>query len=313
MLSGKKILLFILLFITVEKYSYGQQDAMYSQYMFNTLAINPAYAGSRNVISATALYRSQWVGIKGAPETQTLSVDGATANKKVGLGLQLFNDQVGVTKNTGIYGSYAYRLRFDRSTLAFGLQAGASRFIGNYGGVNLDEYGSTDAAFAENVSKIMPNFGAGVYFNSDRFYVGVSVPHLINNSLNNDNAINSNGLVARQYLHFFIATGYVFDLNEDVKLKPSLLFKGVKGSPMQLDINANLWFYDTFSIGAQYRTESDIGAMAEIQISQQLRLGYAYDYSVSKLRNYNSGSHEIMLRYEFGGGSKSKMLSPRYF
>jgi len=311
LLAGKKIFLIVLL-LSALKHSYGQQDAMYSQYMFNTLAINPAYAGSRNVISATALYRSQWVGIKGAPETQTLSIDGSSANKKVGLGLQLFNDQVGETSNTGVYGTYAYRLRFDKSTLAFGLQAGVSRFSGNYGNVDLDPAGAPDAAFAENVTKLMPNVGAGVYFNSDRFYFGVSVPHLLNHSLNDDKAIISNGLIARQYLHLFISTGYVFDLGEDVKLKPSVLFKGVSGAPVQFDFNTNVWFYDTFSIGAQYRSGADVAALAEVQVSPQFRLGYAYDYSVSSLRKFNSGSHEIMLRYEFGS-NRSKMLSPRYF
>lgn len=312
MLSGKKIVLMVLMFLSALKYSFGQQDAMYSQYMFNTLAINPAYAGSRNVVSATALYRSQWLGIKGAPETQTLSIDGASANKKVGLGLQLFNDQIGDTRTTGVYGTYAYRLRLDRSTLAFGLQAGVSRFSGNYGNVNLDPIGMPDAAFAENVTKLMPNFGAGVYFNSDRFYFGVSVPHLLNHSLNKGNTIVSNGIVARQYLHLFIATGYVFDVGEEIKIKPSVLFKGVSGAPVQLDFNTNVWFYDTFSIGAQYRTGADVAVMAELQASSQLRLGYAYDYSVSNLAKFNSGSHEIMLRYEFGTKGK-KMLSPRYF
>ncbi|WP_304064549.1 PorP/SprF family type IX secretion system membrane protein [Pedobacter glucosidilyticus] len=308
---SKYIIGFLLAFFCINVV-YAQQEAMYSQYMFNTLAINPAYAGSRNVVSATALYRNQWVGIEGAPSTQTISFDGATSNKKVGLGFQVFNDEIGISKTTGAFASYAYRIRMDKGTLAFGLQAGAALYTANFSRVALNPTGAPDVSFAQDVRTVQPNFGAGVYYNSDKFYLGVSVPQMLGNTLNNNTNISSSRLIARQYTHLFIAAGYVFDINKDIKIKPSVLFKGVQGAPLQLDINSNVWFFDIFSIGLQYRTEADIAAMTEIQLNSQIRFGYAYDRSTTRLADFNSGSHEFMLRYEFGS-AKSKLLSPRYF
>lgn len=290
---------------------FGQQDAMYSQYMFNTLAINPAYAGSRDVLSATALMRSQWVGVEGAPQTETLSFDTPLRNKRIGMGVQMFHDKVGITNLTGGFISYAYRIHGEKSTFALGLQTGAAHFKADFNSVQLSETG-IDYAFLSNINQVLLNFGAGIYYNTDKFYIGASVPHLLNNTLNNNKVVVTNGLVARQYLHLFIASGYVINLDEDFKLKPSFLFKGVKGAPMQLDLNTNLWIKDVLSFGVQYRTNADIGALVEIQVSPQIRFGYAYDKSVTKLANFNSGSHEIMLRYEFSF-QKDKMLSPRYF
>jgi len=294
----------------------GQQDAMYSQYIFNTLAINPAYAGSRDILSATALLRNQWVGIEGAPKTQTISFDMPLSNKKMGLGVQGFNDKVGITNLSGSFVSAAYRIFMERSTLAFGLQGGVSHFKADLNSVNLDTQGGVDLAFRQNINQVLLNFGAGMYFNTDRFYLGVSLPHLlaalpINNTLDN-NSVVTNGLVTRKYLHLFVASGYVFNLGEDFKIKPSFLFKEIQGAPMQLDFNTNLWIKDVFAVGVQYRTNTAIAAMLEVQINPQIRMGYSYDRSVTKLANFNSGSHEIMLRYEFSF-QKDGVLSPRYF
>jgi type IX secretion system PorP/SprF family membrane protein len=200
----------------------------------------------------------------------------------------------------------------DKSTLAFGLQGGASHFKADFTSVNLGSQGGVDAAFLQNIDDILLNFGAGIYFNTDRFYFGASIPHLLNNTLTANTVLVTNGLVARQYLHLFIASGYVFNLGDDFKIKPSFLFKGVRGAPLQLDLNTNLWIKDVFSVGMQYRTNADVAAMVEIQVNPQIRIGYSYDRSVTKLANFNSGSHEIMLRYEFGF-QKDKVLSPRYF
>ncbi|SOD13756.1 type IX secretion system membrane protein PorP/SprF [Pedobacter xixiisoli] len=305
---------FILIFIAsllVGKAN-AQQEAMYSQYMFNTLAINPAYAGSRNVTSATALYRSQWVGIDGAPETLTFTIDAPLNNKKVGLGLQVFSDKIGVTQNTGALASYAYRIRMETGTLSFGLQAGYSQFRGAFSTVPLNSSGvNNDLEFQDLIHKGLLNIGTGVYYNSDRFYVGLSAPQLLNNQLNGFSASNEVAY-AGQRLHLFLASGYVFPLSQDFDLKPSVLVKGVKGAPIQADLNANLWIKQTFSIGVQYRTNADIAAMFEVQASPQLRLGYSYDRSTTKLVQFNSGSHEIMLRYEFGF-ERGRTISPRYF
>ncbi|WP_113663215.1 PorP/SprF family type IX secretion system membrane protein [Pedobacter nanyangensis] len=289
----------------------AQQEAMYSQYMFNTLAINPAYAGSRNITSATALYRSQWVGIDGAPETLTFTIDAPLNNKKIGLGLQVFSDKIGVTQNSGALLSYAYRIRMETGTLSFGLQAGYSQYRAALSSVPLNTYSSTDVAFNSDINKGLLNLGTGIYYNSDRFYIGLSAPQLLNNQLNNFTVTNDN-VFRGQALHLFLASGYVFPLSEDFDLKPSVLIKGVKGAPIQADLNANLWIKQVFSIGMQYRTSADLAAMMEVQASPQLRLGYSYDRSTTKLVQFNSGSHEIMLRYEFGF-EKGKTISPRYF
>ncbi len=289
----------------------AQQEAMYTQYMFNTMAINPAYAGSRNVTSATALYRNQWVGIQGAPETITLSIDGATNNKKVGLGLQVFNDKIGITNTTGAFGSYAYRIRLNRGTLSFGLQAGASQYKADFQSVSLSSLSSNDVAFGENINKVLINFGAGIYYSTDRFYMGLSSPQILNNKLSDFKVQNTN-VYSGQALHLFFSTGYVFPLGDVLKFKPSVLVKGVKGAPIEADLNATLWINDLIAFGLQYRTEADMAAMMELQASPQLRIGYSYDRSLTKLVQYNSGSHEIMLRYEFGY-KKGKILSPRYF
>lgn len=309
----KKILLMLTLISSSLSYTFAQQDVMYTQYMFNTLAINPAYAGSRGVSTATALYRKQWLGIDGAPETQTVSFDTPLGNEKVGLGIQAFNDAIGITKTTGVFATYAYRLLMQNATLAFGIQAGGSRFSANYQGVDLGSDGTSDVAYADNVSKFLPNFGAGVFFNTDKFYAGLSLPHFLNNSLNKNAGFVSEGLVARQYLHLFFSTGYVFSLNDNFKLKPNVLVKGVRGAPLQADINMNLYMFDLVSFGLSYRTEADVSAIMELQLNEKIRLGYAYDTSTTSLAKQNSGSHEIMLRVEFGQKGSKAILSPRYF
>lgn len=286
----------------------AQQEAMYTQYMFNTLAINPAYAGSRNVVSATALFRNQWSGIEGAPKTQTFSIDAPINQKRVGLGLQIFGDKLGRTKNTGTVASYAYRIRMNNASLSFGLQGSLSQFSTDYTGIALDPSGtSIDLAFLNNNSKVLLNFGTGAYYNTDRFYVGLSSPELINNVLpGSETSYN------KQAIHLFLMSGYVFTLNSMFKLKPSVLLKGVKGSPLQADLNTSIWIKDVLSVGAQYRTNADVSALVEIQATPQIRFGYAYDHSTTPLSNFNSGSHELMLRYEFGF-QRGKVLTPRYF
>jgi type IX secretion system PorP/SprF family membrane protein len=289
----------------------AQQDAMYTQYMFNTLAINPAYAGSRNVISATALFRNQWTGIDGAPKTGTFSVDAPILNNKIGIGFQLFTDKLGVTQTTGGVLSAAYRIRMDVGTLSFGLQGNINQYRSNLTDVPLTFLPSYDPAFANNINKTLFNFGTGAYYNTDKFYVGLSAQDLMPNSLSAENS-SGNKLSGKQVLHIFLASGYVFPLSEEFKLKPSFLIKGVKGAPIEADLNATFWIKDVIGIGGQYRTSADVGALLEIQATPQIRIGYSYDRSTTQLQNFNSGSHEIMLRYEFGF-VRGKILSPRFF
>jgi len=196
----------------------------------------------------------------------------------------------------------------EKATLSFGMQGSASQFTANFSNVSLEPTSQIfDPAFGSDVRKVLFNIGTGVYYNSDRFYAGLSSPELLNNRLSSDT-----GNLSRKALHIYLASGYVFDISNDFKFKPSFLFKAVGGSPLQADLNATLWIKDRVAVGAQYRTSADILGLLEVQINPQIRVGYAYDHSVTRLRNYNSGSHEIMLRYEFGFNG-SKFLSPRYF
>jgi type IX secretion system PorP/SprF family membrane protein len=300
----KKLLLILLSFPV-----FAQQDPMYSQYMFNMLSINPAYAGSREVLSATALGRWQWAGIEGAPQTQTFSLDAPFKNKQFGGGLQLVNDKLGVSRNTGLFGSYAYRLRLsNKALLAMGLQAGFYWFRSDLVGV----VNNNDGAFSANVSRVLPNVGTGVYYSTDNFYIGLSIPHLFKNKL--DDLIRQSAATNRavQYRHLFLMSGIVLPVSETIKIKPSALLKVVKGAPVQFDINANVWMRDVVGIGASYRSGDAALIMAEFQATKQLRFGYAYDFILTSLRTSNAGTHEIMLRYEFGSKT-DKMLSPRYF
>jgi len=310
----------------------AQQDKMFSQYMFNMMALNPAYAGSRDVLSATALYRNQWGGLEGAPQTATFTLDMPVNRERVGLGVQLFNDRVGLETWTGGMLSYAFRIKLgERSTLALGLQGGATSFRWDLTNANLGS-SQADPAFSANFTKILPNFGTGIYLSNDRSYLGVSVPYLIENSLS-ENSMGSQQAKVRR--HFYGMMGFVIGRN-NVKLKPSMLVKYVNGAPLSLDGNLNLWFSDRIAFGVSYRhnrfstyagqiqEEPDgnvlagdaLVGMIELQLSDQFRLGYSYDWTRNRLNQsrqfLNIPTHEIMLRYEFGF-SKSKILTPRYF
>ncbi len=246
------------------------------------------------------------------PRTGTVSFDMSTRDRKVGLGIQAFNDRIGIVKTTGFYASYAYRVHFDQkgSTLAIGLQGGLSNYRAEYSKVDLID--SNDPAFMSNVNALMPSFGAGIYFNTPKWYAGISVPNLVKSYLRKDQYLYSTEVTARKYMHFFFMAGYVFDLNENLKLKPSFLIKSVRGAPVEADVNLNFWVKEIIGIGASYRTGDAVAGLLELQLSRQLRMGYAYDHSISKLVKYNQGTHEIMLRYEFGW-DKSDVVNPRLF
>lgn len=298
----------VALLLTVS--AFAQQKPMYSQYMFNMLNINPAYAGSRGAMSAVALYRNQWVGFPGAPRTTTFSFDMPIQNRKVGLGMQLYDDRVGIERTTGFNAIYAFRFQFAGSgTLSLGLQAGLLNYQANYTEVNT--YLPNDPAFSSNVRGILPAFAAGVYYNSDKFYVGFSTPALLRTKIKYNNAAEIASVTSRD-LHLYLASGTVFDLNPDLALKPSILVKAVSGAPVEVDINCNLWLQNKISLGASYRTGDAIVGMVEYQVNQQLRFGYAYDKTFSNLGTLVNGTHEIMLRLEFGSPSV-RVSSPRYF
>ncbi len=299
----------LVIILAVSVRSEAQQAPMYSQYMFNMLNINPAYAGSRGVGTATALYRNQWIGIDGSPQTSTLSYDVATHEKKIGLGFQFYDDRLGIERTTGLNVSYAFRIQLTESgTLSLGLQGGILNYRANFSQVRT--FQPNDPSFNQNVSGILPAAAAGIYYNSDKFYIGISTPQLLKTKLSTNNAADV--LSTTRDLHYYLATGFVLPLSQDLVLKPSMLVKAVSGAPIEFDFNTNLWIQNFISFGASYRTGDAIVGMAELQLNKQLRFGYAYDKAFSELGNYNTGTHELMLRYEFGS-SNGKVASPRYF
>lgn len=287
----------------------AQQDAMYSMYMFNGLAINPAYAGSRERTTVMALYRHQWTGLAGAPKTAVLSGHAPLANENIGLGMSLVSDNHSIFNTITLTGNYAYRFQFkNRSRLALGLNVTLNNFRANWSELILSDV--TDAVFTSAKKNVIsPNFGAGIYYYSEKFYAGFSVPHFLNMSLGDHFKAEGTDMVARQWKHYFYTMGAVFNLGENVKFKPSVLCKYVKNAPFQADINAAFLFKEALWVGASYRTGDAVVLMTEYNFSKGIRIGYAYDITLSELNDYSSGTHEIMIAYEFM--KKETYLSPR--
>jgi len=286
---------------------FGQQHTMYTQYMFNGLALNPAYAGSHGELSLTALAREQWSGLEGAPSTQTFAIHSPIKNKKIALGMLLLRDQIGVSKEHSVYGSYAYRIAMEKGTLSMGLQVGFTSYREDLNELLLLHRPAAD--FQDQKSSFLPNFGAGLFYSSERFYAGFSVPRMLQNSIDQDNPVS----VAKELRHYFLTGGYLFYLSKDLKLKPNFLLKVVTGAPIQLDLNANLLIKDLIWVGLSHRIGADWNAILELQMTRKFRLGYAYDFaSTTDLSAVQSGSHEFMLNYVFVK-PEQRMKSPRFF
>jgi type IX secretion system PorP/SprF family membrane protein len=283
----------------------GQQQVMFTQYMFNGLALNPAYAGSHETMSITALARKQWTGLDGAPSTQTLSIHSPIRHQRMSLGLLFLHDNIGVTDQTGAYASYAYRIPVGKGKLAFGLQGGIAYFNARFSKVS-----TTDQTFAGgDVREVHPTFGFGMYYNTNRFYIGVSVPQL-NQSTFDRSYADSDSRIVR---HYFASAGYVFDLNHSLKLKPNILVKAVEGAPVEFDLNANLLIKDVVWLGLSWRSFDSFDAVFQVQVTDQLQIGYSYDFATTTdLSRVNGGSHELMLNYRFTF-IRSRIITPRYF
>ncbi|UII30119.1 type IX secretion system membrane protein PorP/SprF [Fulvivirga ulvae] len=304
MKSKRFIIVAILLFVSL--LSNGQQQVMFTQYMFNGLALNPAYAGSHETVSITALAREQWTGIDGAPSTQTLSIHSPVFNQRIGVGLLFLHDEIGVTEQTGVYAAYSYKIPFaNGADLALGLQAGFTSYNARFSKVS-----DINPAFANgDVQEMHPNFGFGAYYSTERFYVGFSVPQLAQNTFDKDNKDSDSRIIR----HYFATTGYVFDLNRNLKLKPNLLVKAVDGAPVEFDLNTNLLINEVVWLGLSWRSFDSFDALFQLQVTDRLQLGYAYDFATtSDLRRVNGGSHEVMLNYRFSLTSK-RIVTPRYF
>ncbi len=295
----------------------AQQDAQYTQYMFNTISVNPAYAGSRGQLSAAALYRAQWVGLDGAPTSQTINLHSPIRNSKFGYGISVLNDEIGdgVVQETYFDGVLSYTIDVSREgKLSFGLKAGLN--VLNLDFNRLRNFDAEPVSVENIENRISPNIGLGFYYHTNKFYAGLSAPNLVqtehfDNSQSDANAIQ---FLSKERINFYLITGYVFDLNGNLKFKPALLTKVVGGAPLQVDLSANFMFNEKFTFGAAYRLDAAISALVGFQVSDQFMLGLAYDKETTELggTRFNDGSFELFLRFELVK-SFQRLVSPRFF
>lgn len=306
-----KCIFIILCFICMVKSNtvLGQQDAQYTQYMYNTVSVNPGYAGSRGHMSVAALYRSQWVGLDGAPKTQTLNVHSPIGYRGVGLGVSIVGDQIGPTSESNFDVDFSYTIQTSREAkLSFGLKASINLLDIKFS--ELNQY-APDQTLQENIdNRLSPNIGAGVYYHTNKFYAGLSVPRFLQTSHFDESSLST----AKEQMNFYLITGYVWDLNPFLKFKPTLLTKAVQGAPVQVDISANFMLNDKFIVGAGYRWDAAVTAMVGFNISNEFLIGMAYDRETTALGSarFNDGSFEVILRYDFIS-SLGNLKSPRFF
>jgi type IX secretion system PorP/SprF family membrane protein len=299
-----RLLLFLLILVGIS--SQAQQDAQFTQYMYNTINVNPAYAGSRGVTSIFGMHRTQWVGIEGAPQTNSFSINTPLGESKVGLGLSVISDKIGPTVDNNLAADFSYTIQTsDTYKLAFGIKAGGSFF--NLDVSRLDPNNPVDPSLT-NYNKFNPQLGAGLYLHSEKTYLGVSVPNFLQTNRYNDNDV---AIYSPKMTYYFIA-GHVFDLSPSVQCKPALLTKLVNGAPLQVDLSGNFLIIDKFTLGVAYRWDAAVSGLAGFQVSESLFIGYGYDYETTQLQKYNSGSHEVFLRYELFSAYNS-IVSPRFF
>jgi type IX secretion system PorP/SprF family membrane protein len=297
----------VLVFMFFSVAGFAQQDAQFTQYMYNTININPAYAGSRSAMNIFGLYRTQWVGLDGAPETSSFSLNTPLSNSNLGLGVSLVNDKIGPTTENTFSADLSYTIPTSETfKLSFGVKATANLFNLDVNKLSPEDQGDTQ--FQNLNSKFSPNIGAGIYWHSDKAYIGLSVPNFLETNRYDDNEV----AIFKEKINYYLIAGYVFDLNPDIKFKPAVLTKLVEGSPLQVDLSGNFMFNDKFVVGVAYRWSAALSAMVGFQITDGLYLGYGYDRETTNLNNYNSGSHEIFLRFELFT-DYSRITSPRFF
>lgn len=302
----KLSLLVLLLSILCAEFATAQQDPQYTQYMYNMNVVNPAYAGSKESLSITALYRKQWSGLDGAPETYTLSGH-APLNDKIGLGLSAIKDELGPVKETNVYADFSYTLQLGATTrLALGLKAGAT--FHDVGLTDLELQDPNDPFFSQDINNTYPNIGAGAFLYGDNYYLGISVPNLLNSV-----HLDENGLkYGSETNHYFATAGYVFQVSENVKLKPSVMVKSAFEAPVSFDGNLNALFYEKFEIGASYRLDDSFSGLVGFQVAEYLRIGYAYDRVMSEIDAVADSSHEVIITFDLMF-KKRTLRSPRYF
>ncbi len=311
----KAFLYFVFIVFANFTYMQAQQDPQYTQYMYNMSVINPAYTtNNTSLINFGTLYRSQWASAVGGPKTLTFFAH-AALSEKIETGISFISDDIGdgVLKENNIYADFAYSLKLnDESRLALGLKAGITTFATNFNGFQYPEL-QNDFAFNDNQNSTFPNVGVGAFYHRDKFYAGLSVPNLLSSThLENQNGVSTKG---SENMHFFATAGYVYELNSSIKLKPSMLAKMVKGSPISFDASLNALINNSFEIGASYRLDDSVNAMFNMKILPGLRAGYAYDYTLTNLSDFSSGSHEIFILFDLDllGLQRGYDKSPRFY
>lgn len=306
---AKKILTVI--FIAISTLSFAQQDEMYTQFFTNKLAINPAYAGSKETFNLLALYRNQWVGFDGAPKTMSFTVHTPIFKNSSGLGMSLVHDKIGIFENMILNFSYAFRVEFPFGKLSLGLSGRVQRIEVDWSETNA--YSIVDGAipFVAN-NLFLPNFGTGAYFYNDNLYLGLSVPHLLNNKFKFNDSSTDIETQASVERHYFAMAGYMYEINNDLKLKPALQYKYAKNSPMEFDFNLSFIFYNRLVVGASVRTRDSYSAVVQFWFNDKLGMGYSHDFTYTRLSSAHNGSHEVFISYDIpirGLGVKN----PRFF
>lgn len=302
-MKTKLILLFATSFTAM--LSYCQQDSQFTQYMYNTINVNPAYSGSRDVLSVFVMQRTQWVGLDGAPVTNVISINSPLNGTNWGLGVSLVSDKLGPTSENIISTDLSYTIQTsDNWKLSFGIKATANVF--NLDASKLNPLTST--ANFQSYQTLTPNFGSGLYYYSEKAYIGFSIPNFIETDRYNDNEV----AVFKEKINYYLIGGLVFDLAEKIKFKPAFLTKIVQGAPLQIDVSGNFLFFDKLTLGASYRWSAAVSAMAGFQVSDGFYIGYGYDQETTNLANFNQGSHELFIRYELFK-TNSKITTPRFF
>lgn len=291
------------------KVSHAQQEPQYTQYMFNMMAVNPAYTGTRQALNALALSRLQWVGLNGAPRSHTFALHSPIKDRRIGIGASVIADNIGPVTNTYFNLNYAHRVSLtDKLTLSLGIKAGLYNYYAGLSSLSVNEI---DNAFIKDYSKnLQPNFGTGLYLYSDKYYFGFSVPKLLKSELYNNSVTE---VQSKLKLHYFATAGYVVDVNSNLKFKPSFLTKFVDGAPPSLDLTAQAVIKDQIWLGTSYRLGDAIALLFEIQVTPQVIVGYSYDLTISEMEHVTNGGHEILISFDFAGFRSDKVRSPRYF
>lgn len=286
------IFLLIGLLLLIQHGVVAQQRPIFSQYMFNGLVLNPAYAGNQPQLNVSLLHRDQWVNVEGSPKTSSLIAHSALKDRPIGVGLLVSRDKIGVHDDYSIYGSYAYKLNLGVGTLSLGLQGGFNYMVSDFS--KLSVFDPDDQLFYGSVSRFSPNFGTGAFFSNSTTYAGISVPYLINNKVYDKEDIISE---AREARYYFVTGGHVFQVSPQVKIKPSALIRVQEGQPMGLDLNTNVFLQEVLNVGVSYRSNDSVILLFELLLNKNMSFGYAYDHTLSRIRQYTDGTHEFMVTY----------------